>query len=390
MKRQSFQQGSVVRRERKRGPDVWIFYHRENGKQVPHRIGTVEKYPTKAAAEKAASKIRKDINGQREHVWMRDLLKKYEEDDLQSGRHNTAAAYKSHMKRIKERWGDTRLDVMAKDMMGIEQWLNSLQTLPTKKGKRPVRLLAKKSRFNLKALLHRLFERAIFWGLLEMQRNPIGLVTVKGKSGRTRPLVIVPMEAYDKMLKDPELAPHGRMMVILAMALGLRVSEILGLRPSEDFRYETQTLTVQRSVDGKYEDETKTPGSTKEIPIDWELAEEIKAYLERTDSNGKRLESPGGWMFGNPVTERPYWRDSLLGDHIEPAAKRAGREGIGWHSFRHTYRTNLDELGEPIQVQQKMMRHSDIKTTMSYGDQKVDKQRRNANNKMFEMLKRSA
>ena len=95
-------------------------------------------------------------------------------------------------------------------------------------------------------------------------------------------------------------------------------------------------------------------------------------------------------MFGNPVTEMPYWRDSVLEDHVEPAGARAGVPGIGWHSFRHTYRTNLDELGESIQVQQKMMRHADIKTTMAYGDQKLDKRRREANVKIFEFVRRSA
>lgn len=67
-----------------------------------------------------------------------------------------------------------------------------------------------------------------------------------------------------------------------------------------------------------------------------------------------------------------------------------GIPGLGWHSFQHTYRANLAEFGEAMEVQQKMMRHTDIKTTMSYGDPKVEKQRRAANEKVFEMTKRTA
>jgi integrase len=42
---------------------------------------------------------------------------------------------------------------------------------------------------------------------------------------------------------------------------------------------------------------------------------------------------------------------------------------MGTHTFRHSYRIWIDALGTPIGVQQKLMRHSDIRTTMNiYGD----------------------
>jgi integrase len=43
------------------------------------------------------------------------------------------------------------------------------------------------------------------------------------------------------------------------------------------------------------------------------------------------------------------------------------------HAFRHTYRSWLDAVETPIAVQQKVMRHSDIRTTMNiYGDVVTD------------------
>ena len=52
--------------------------------------------------------------------------------------------------------------------------------------------------------------------------------------------------------------------------------------------------------------------------------------------------------------------------------RAAGASGIGHfvtHAYRHTYRSWLDAVGTHIAVQQKLMRHSDIRTTMNiYGD----------------------
>jgi integrase len=186
--------------------------------------------------------------------------------------------------------------------------------------------------------------------------------------------------------EDPELVPHARMMVMIAMCLGLRASEILGLR-WEDFVHRDLTLNVRTSFVGKDEDETKTPESTEIIPLHPELADEIAMWRVK-NADSKTGEPHFEWMFASSLTGRPYWRGILQQDHLEPAGKRAGIPGLGWHGFRHTYRTMLGELGEKMEVQQRMMRHTDIRTTMSYGDPQIDKQRRVASNNVFEMVKK--
>ena len=58
---------------------------------------------------------------------------------------------------------------------------------------------------------------------------------------------------------------------------------------------------------------------------------------------------------------------------MDRAAKKAGIGHVSSHTFRHTYRTWLDSVGTPVGVQQKLMRHSDIRTTMNiYGDVVTD------------------
>jgi integrase len=49
------------------------------------------------------------------------------------------------------------------------------------------------------------------------------------------------------------------------------------------------------------------------------------------------------------------------------AAAQIGK--LATHTMRHTYRSWLDAVGTGIAVQQKLMRHSDIRTTLNvYGD----------------------
>jgi integrase len=41
----------------------------------------------------------------------------------------------------------------------------------------------------------------------------------------------------------------------------------------------------------------------------------------------------------------------------------------GTHALRHTYRTWLDSVGTPMGVQQRLMRHTDVRLTMGvYGE----------------------
>jgi integrase len=55
------------------------------------------------------------------------------------------------------------------------------------------------------------------------------------------------------------------------------------------------------------------------------------------------------------------------------AARDAGIGALGTHTMRHSYRSWLDAVGTPIAVQQKLMRHASITTTMNiYGDVVTD------------------
>jgi len=66
--------------------------------------------------------------------------------------------------------------------------------------------------------------------------------------------------------------------------------------------------------------------------------------------------------------------------------KVTGEDGIGWHNFRHTFSSMLRELKTDVKVQQELLRHADVRTTLQIYTQAPDKQKREAVGKLFRMV----
>jgi len=80
----------------------------------------------------------------------------------------------------------------------------------------------------------------------------------------------------------------------------------------------------------------------------------------------------------------PNGKQLLIHDERQAVAGKYGR--IGWYTFRHTYRSWLDETGAPMKVQQELMRHASIQTTMNVYGQAMSSSKREANSKVVEMV----
>ncbi len=375
--RQTYQQGCIQRKKRERGSDVWILRYREDGMLKSLTIGTVLEFRTKAEAQRSLADVRADINNNVEVVTFGQLCDRYLKEGLPE-RHATASALRSMVKyRIWPYWYQERVSDMAKNPMAVEQWIKGLMTTPRRKDEKP-RPLAPKSKGHTKAVFHRLFECAMRWRYLEVQRNPMSLIELHGSSKRTRKIVLVTTEQYQKLL--PLLPQHCRVMVTLAMCLGLRVSEILGLR-WEDVDLEGATLQVRRSVVNGHVEDTKTLASEDELPLHPDLVDVLRRWQE--------AEPPvKGWLFGNIDTGKPYHADTMRQRHLNKAAAKIGLPKLGWHAFRHTYRARLSELGLPLEVQQKLMRHASIDMTTKYGRNSMLNVTRPANAQVVEMVMR--
>ena len=118
----------------------------------------------------------------------------------------------------------------------------------------------------------------------------------------------------------------------------------------------------------------KSECSQDELPLDPDVATILLEW--------KRL-CPGtieDWVFPSPRTNKPYDSGSLRKKILNTAALRAKIPGqIGWHTLRHSYRAWLDETGAPLGVQQKLMRHANISTTMNVYGGAFMKAKRKAN-----------
>jgi integrase len=159
------------------------------------------------------------------------------------------------------------------------------------------------------------------------------------------------VEQYQSVVSRLE-APY-KQMVQVAMCLGLRVNEVLALKWT-DLNFENLSLQVLRGVVHGRVSRLKTEYSEDELPLDPAF---VSVLL---DWNEKCPESEGKWVFPNPWMLKPYHSAPIQQDYIRAAGREAKlSRDIGWHTFRHTYRSLLDDAGAPIGVQQKIMQPTD-------------------------------
>jgi integrase len=143
---------------------------------------------------------------------------------------------------IRPRWGSTL--IIEVKPAAVDEWLRSLKRLPKPGDDSGTgrAFLSPKTKGNIKAMMFRLMERAMFWELTPITRN---LVENRGVSKRRKTPFILTVEQYLAVVDQLE-EPY-KQMVQVAMCLGLRVSEILALKWS-DFDFDNFTLQVVRAV----------------------------------------------------------------------------------------------------------------------------------------------
>jgi integrase len=128
-------------------------------------------------------------------------------------------------------------------------------------------------------------------------------------------------------------------------------------------------LSIRRGIVEQIVDDVKTEGSAKTFEVAGELLQRLKSLKQVSEFSASE-----DWIFASPVKlgKLPYsytgvWRELVR------AADAAKIGHLGTHAFRHSYRSWLDAVGTPVAVQQKMMRHADIRTTFNiYGDVVTD------------------
>ena len=203
--------------------------------------------------------------------------------------------------------------------------------------------------------MHLLFQWARRWRMINS--NPIELVRQSNRRLKT-PRVLTPpdLQALLQELQEPY-----RTMVTVSACLGLRASEVMGLKWG-DVDWDELTIQVRRSVVAGPVDETKTEASAKPLPLDPDLATALLDWRRQAT-----YVSDLDFVFAG-TSGRPRWQGMILKGYVQPAADRAGIGKVGWHTFRHSYRAWLKRFAAPAEIQKELMRHSNLKTTLEiYG-----------------------
>jgi integrase len=263
-------------------------------------------------------------------------------------RHDTREEYESWLRvYILPKWGDCALtDLQARP---VEMWLDSLS-------------LAPKSKVHIRGILSALWNYAMCRQDVPTQVNPMSLVTVKGASKRIRQPRTLTVEQFRLLVSH--LREPFKTLAVMCACFGLRISEALALRWA-DVDWLNGTLRVERGIVQQVVDDVKTDDSRKTFTIADDLLKVLKSWKQTTQFSVSE-----DWIFASPVQlgRLPYSYTGVK-EELQRAANAANLGHLRSHTFRHTYRTWLDSVGTPVGVQQRLMRHSDIRTTMNiYGD----------------------
>jgi len=166
------------------------------------------------------------------------------------------------------------------------------------------------------------------------------------------------VEDVDRLLQQPDVnAPRGlrdRALIELLYATGLRVSELIGLRPA-DVNLEASYLTC-----------TGKGAKQRIVPMGDEATAWVRRYLRdgRPALLGKRS-SPRLFVNarrGGPgLTRVGFWK--ILKAYGRGAGVTAA---LSPHMLRHSFATHLLERGADLRAIQMMLGHADLSTTQIY------------------------
>lgn len=174
-----------------------------------------------------------------------------------------------------------------------------------------------------------------------------------------------------------------RFLVILAINTGARISELLALKYT-DIKDKVLNITKQTTnvnVKNHKSDEAirivnpKSQNSIRQIPLNDMVIEELKRHKAW---HLKEMEDCGYYSQVIFTTRTGNYVDRKSAAHsLSRLYKRIGLPDHTFHSFRHTFGTNLSRAGVPIEITYVLMGHSSIDVTAQYyinvqSDRKID------------------
>jgi len=187
------------------------------------------------------------------------------------------------------------------------------------------------------SLVKRLFHCAMLDGYLE--RNPAEFVKAFSEKEYLKERILTTKEEPAFLAALPQ--PH-RDMAQLSLNTGMREGEIMDL-PWSRVDFKRRDILVEYTKSGKY----------RHVPMN----QTAYVLLSSLFKNGERF------VFVNKRTGKPYVNILKV---YEKYRDEAGFGDVRFHDLRHTFATRLAGAGVPLHVIQRILGHSDIKTTQRY------------------------
>lgn len=257
-------------------------------------------------------------------------------------RPSTVRQARTHVKTIREQFGDKRLAAVKPS--DVKAW-----TVLLAETRKPSTVYAIYRRFA------QVMGDAVHDGLIP--RSPCSRRTSPGQA-KQRPYVATTAQVWALHAAFPE---NLRAAVLLGAFVGLRVAEAAALRVEDvDFMRGIVSPAIQHGGDELKSDASRTP-----VPIPQELALELAASVQTW--GGATVVTD---VFGRPVTP---WAIERAMREVRGSVEGLP-EGFRFHDLRHYFASLLIAAGLDVKVVQTRLRHASAMTTLNtYGHMFPDK-----------------
>lgn len=325
---------------RSSGGRTWYFRYRDvNGRQHQMRLGSAVDISLEQARQRAdqlrgqvalgedpSAKPQRAVEVPTFAAFVRDRYMPYVQNYKRSWQ-TDECLLRNH---VLPRWGDRAMDQITKGEV-IELIQEHRQ------GHKPG------SSNRVLILLRYIFNLAVEWETPGLAKNPTaGVPLFKENNKRERYLSA---EETQRLLDALERSRNPMLRFIIPMLIltGARKNEVLQAR-WDGFDFERRIWRIEKT---KY-------GQARHVPI----SEALEQLLRQIGTEGTSL-----WLFPNAENNGPIGN---VFNAWNTARKRAGLADVRIHDLRHSFASMLVNSGHSIYEVQKLLGHTQIKTTQRY------------------------
>jgi integrase len=355
--RRRFQVGSV--RKRGRRCPVWEGRYYEpvivEGKLRKVRRGVIlgsrsqmSKSEAKQKLQKLLQSLNEGLHVPRECITFGQLWDKWRKEILPTYRSSTGEFYQRTM----ERW----------ILPWFREWqLRDIKTIDLQAFINRFQGYSKSALKHIRSTVSVILATAVDWQYV--QQNPANRIKLPAGKAVKRATVLTPEQLQTVITNLDE--PY-RTMVVIDSRTGMRESEVLGLK-WDDFDHVRRVVKVQRSFYRGKVNEPKSKQSEREIPYG-DAVRQTLCWLANSEHNkGEFLfVAPRGGFFSPQRITRTVFK---------PLAVRLGLPEFTWRTFRRSLASALHNNGTPLKVQQAILGHTNVGTSLIYTEAELARMR---------------